>query len=337
MKVCYFGIYDPEYARNRVLIKGLRLSGIEVILCYDRSPSLMKYIRLCIRHWRIRQKYDVMIVGFPGQIAMPLARLISSRPIILDAFISFYEMNVFDRSLYSSRSFYAAWYFLIDWLSCRMADIVLLDTNAHIDYFAKTFNVPRKKMKRVLGGAEIETEYAGFRENFLVHWHGSCIPLHGVEYILRAPSFIRDESVRWEFVGCGDAPPQPRVAFSGVVSFHELMERVKKSTICLGIFGATAKAQRVIPNKIYEYLSAGKPVITADTPAIREIFTEKELLLIPSCDSAAIAYGVSLLKNDTELRRSLAANGRKKFLERATPAVLGLALREIIKEVLLYE
>ena len=31
MKVLYFGSYDPGYARNRVLISGLKKNGVEVI------------------------------------------------------------------------------------------------------------------------------------------------------------------------------------------------------------------------------------------------------------------------------------------------------------------
>ena len=36
MRVCYFGTYStgPGYPRNRVIIKGLRENGIEVVECH---------------------------------------------------------------------------------------------------------------------------------------------------------------------------------------------------------------------------------------------------------------------------------------------------------------
>jgi hypothetical protein len=33
MRVCYFGTYDPDYARNRTLVAGLRLAGAEAVPC----------------------------------------------------------------------------------------------------------------------------------------------------------------------------------------------------------------------------------------------------------------------------------------------------------------
>lgn len=335
MKVCYFGMYDPAYARNRILIKGLRQNGVEVILCFDQSPSFIKYWRLFVKHARLKNRYDVMIVGFPAQAVMPLAWLISSRPIVMDAFISLYEMNISDRALYSPRGLYAFYYWFLDWFSCWLARIVLVDTNAHGDYFAQTFGVSRRKLRRVFAGAEIENDAlsrdSGEGKDFLVHWHGSYIPLHGVASILSAASLMRDTTVQWEIIGREHAPcDAERVVFFGHMPFSKLMGHVKKSTLCLGIFGATQKAKRVIPNKIYEYLSRGKAVITADTPAIRELFTDNELYLIPPADPVALARAIMVLQRDASLRYTFARNGHKKFLTRAVPAVLGLELRAIL-------
>ena len=82
MKVCFFGTYKPDYSRNIILIRGLRENGIEVIECNDRSKGLLKFCRLFLKHLKIRNKYDVMIVGFPGHTAMILAKAICRKKII---------------------------------------------------------------------------------------------------------------------------------------------------------------------------------------------------------------------------------------------------------------
>ncbi len=46
MTVLYFGIYNPNYSRNRVLIKGLRENSIEVLECnvpYRSWPPSLKF------------------------------------------------------------------------------------------------------------------------------------------------------------------------------------------------------------------------------------------------------------------------------------------------------
>ena len=338
IRICYFGMYDPEYARNRILIKGLRDNGAEVIICCDRSPFLMKYWRLFVKHARMKNRYDSMVVGFPAPVIMPLARLISSRPIVMDAFLSFYEMNVFDRAVHSPRGFHALWYFFLDWFSCRLADIILVDTDAHGDYFITTFGVPRKKIRRILIGAEMENGELPVKitnnEKFVVHWHGSYIPLQGITYLLRAADLVHDTTIEWHIIG-QERPPShnPRVIFYPWMPFNELREYIRASDLCLGIFGTTVKAKRVIPNKIYEYLSAGKPIITADTPAIREVFNDTELYLIPAGDAVALARAVTRLRENAGLRAVFAKNGCARFLARATPAVLGRELRTILKSM----
>jgi glycosyltransferase involved in cell wall biosynthesis len=58
------------------------------------------------------------------------------------------------------------------------------------------------------------------------------------------------------------------------VPYEYLIDYICKADICLGIFGTSGKATRVIPNKVYQILAAGKPLVTGDTPAIRELLRE---------------------------------------------------------------
>ncbi len=136
MTICYFGNFNPAYSRNRVIMQGLEQNGAKIV----RS---------------IWQPHDLVIVGYSdSRWAVPVARIFSRKPIIWDAFYSLYDAWVFDRKLVSPRSLKARWYWFLDWLSCKLADRVLLDTNAHIDYFVKTFRMHRTKFIRVLLGTD---------------------------------------------------------------------------------------------------------------------------------------------------------------------------------------
>src|SRR5258706_6196278 len=119
LTVCYFGIYDPEYARTQILIKGLRANGVEVLECNSRLSGLKKYFDLIKKHWRIRNAYDAMVVGFPGYQSMILARFLTRKPIIFDEFSSIWDSAVFDRRSARLRSLKAFYYRFLDWAAMK--------------------------------------------------------------------------------------------------------------------------------------------------------------------------------------------------------------------------
>jgi len=153
--ICYFGDYDPEYARNRVIIKGLKENGVEVIECNDRARGVKKYLNLFKKFKSIKGKFNFVIVGYSdSRFPLILAKLLTRKPVIWDAFYSIYDSYVFDRKLVKPKSLKAKYYWFMDWLNCKLADKILLDTNAHIDYFVKTFRIDRMKFVRVFIGAD---------------------------------------------------------------------------------------------------------------------------------------------------------------------------------------
>ena len=100
MTVCYFGAYDPQYSRTRVLISGLRKHGVHVVQCQVtngcrtwRLPLLAK------RYLALWKSVDVIIVGLAGHIYVPLAKLLGTltgKPVVFDAFVSVYDTFVSD-------------------------------------------------------------------------------------------------------------------------------------------------------------------------------------------------------------------------------------------------
>ena len=76
MTVCYFGVFNPNYIRNKVLIEGLRRNGVDVVLCQDTSRGYKKYLALSKKYWAISHSYGIMVVGFFDQLMAVFARLI---------------------------------------------------------------------------------------------------------------------------------------------------------------------------------------------------------------------------------------------------------------------
>jgi len=83
---------------------------------------------------------------------------------------------------------------------------------------------------------------------------------------------------------------------------------------------------------VFEALATGAPVITADTPAARELLDEgASALLVPPEDAEALAGALRRLAGNDELRASLAGQGRQVYAERASRRVLGARWREALE------
>lgn len=350
MKICYFGIYQKDYCRAKNTITGLRKSGVEVIEVQDRTPGLRKFWNLYQQHKKVRNNYDIMIVGFPGQIIMPFAKLISRKPIVFDAFASMYDGNVFDRKNCNPHSPKALWYYCMDWLSCALADRVLLDTKEHAQYFIKTFRINPKKLIVVYHGID-DTLYHPLNlpkeeKHFLAVFYGYITPLHGIEYVLKAMKKLEKENIRLWIIGGGqdykkmkefamDELKLPNVDFFPVMPPEKLMDFIGSANAGLGIFGNTDKVERVIPNKVYELMAMGIPVITSDTPAIREKFSHKEnIYLCDRADSDAIADAILDIKNNQSMREEISGKALLNIEKNLTPRILGEQLKKDLDEAL---
>ncbi|MBP9822424.1 MAG: glycosyltransferase [Candidatus Pacebacteria bacterium] len=327
MKIIYFGAYDPQYSRNRVLIRGLKDNGVEVVECSDRSRSILKYLRLVFKYFRLKKDFDLMVVGFPGQEVMFLAKILTRKPIVFDAFTSHYGGHVLDRGTSSPKSLSAFYYKFLDRYSCLLADMVLLDTNAHINFFVETFGLPVGKFKRVFVGSDSSVFYPRpdpLNEKVVVHFHGNYIPLQGVRYIIEAAKILENESIHFNLIGRGQTYDKDidlakkigvkNITFIDRVGYSELADFMTQSDICLGVFGEKIKTGLVIPNKIFEALAMSKPIVTARTEAIQELLKDEEnVILCQKGDPKDLANKIRELANSRDLRFKIGSNGGDLF------------------------
>jgi glycosyltransferase involved in cell wall biosynthesis len=162
--------------------------------------------------------------------------------------------------------------------------------------------------------------------------------LQGVETILAAARAVPE--IDFRVVGSGQLDAllgerPPNVEHVPWIEYEQLPGEIRAAGCALGIFGTTAKAQRVIPNKAFQALASGAPLITADSPAARELLVDGEsALLTPAGDADALAAAIHRLAGDAELARRLATGGRAAYERSASEAVLGRRWRALIEGLL---
>jgi len=338
MNICFFGIYNPEYSRNRVLVSGFKEDGHSVVECRvdpkEHSGS-KKFWYLFKKYHSIKNiSFDVVIVAFPGHSIMWFAYLLFGRKIIFDAFVSLYNSEVEDRKNISAISFKAVYYWILDWISCTLAKKVLLDTNTHIEYFARKYHISKDKFIRVLVSTTPKDFYPlpqVKKENFIVHFHGHFTPLHGVGHIIEAANILKGhKNIKFRIIGGGVDEDAFRkkttgnnIEFIGSVDLPELNKFINDADVCLGVFGDTIKSRMVIPNKVYEALACKKPIVTQESEAVKELLVDREsVLLCRGGDPQSLAEKILLFKNDAELREKIATNGYDIFIRELQPSKL---------------
>jgi len=302
---------------------------------------------------RIEGELDAILVAESSQLAVPLAWYFARAkgvPLIFDPFISLYDTNVLDRRLIREGSLKARMYYWLDRISMALADYLLADTEQHRDYYVSALRIKRDRIFVVPVGTDETLYYPRPYTNigrFLVLFWGKFIPLHGIEYILEATKILQDNGaeIELDLIGSGqtfeemvslaDSLELTRVNFIGFVQLNELPMLMAKADICLGIFGHSEKAKRVVPNKVYAGMAMRKPVITGDSPAIRAQFgNRRHLYIVPMANAQALADGIAELAQDEQLRERIAQEGYELFCAKYTVTKIGERVKEVLHKVL---
>lgn len=350
LPVCAFGFFDPEGQRSWVILKGLMEMGCDVRICRTEAKGFWPKIRDLRRQWcTASRECGALLVLFPGHYLMPLAWWLARKrriPVVLDVFISLYETDVSDRRRVSRWHPKAWMLWLVDWLACTLADRILIDTEDHRDALVRRFGAAREKFFVIPVGCRTDLFFPKETRHsppFLVRFHGSFIPLHGIETILDAAAEVRDQPIRFELAGKGQtfAAMQrhaeerrlTNVRFVGMKTLREIPDFIAEADACLGIFGTGEKAGLVIPTKAFEILAMGRPLISARTPASERVLHDRDdALLIEPGDAHALAQAILTLQEHPELAREIARNGHALFLEKFQPRTVVEPLVEWMRQ-----
>jgi glycosyltransferase involved in cell wall biosynthesis len=354
MRVLYFGTYERDYPRNAQVISSLRGAGVEVIERHvgvwegrqqKWSSGLAAGMRLALAQARLlarpRHEFDALVVGYPGHLDLHAAKWVArSRPVLFNPLVSLTETLVEDRGRFAPGSLAARLLRRIDRGALRRADLVVADTTASARTLVELGGLSPERVRVCFVGAEERLFRPGWGPpgRFTALFVGKLIPLHGLETIIAAARLAPDLS--FTIVGSGQldalvASPPPNVERIDWVDYERLPNLLHTAGCALGVFGTSAKAQRVIPNKVFQALACGTPVVTADTPAARELLRDDEsALLVPPGDPDALAGALRRLADDAELAKRIGTGGHKAYLAHASEAVLGRRWRGLVEELL---
>jgi glycosyltransferase involved in cell wall biosynthesis len=352
VRVLYFGTYERHYPRNAQVISCLRRAGVEVA---ERHVGVWEGrehkwhsgpvagARLAAAELRLLRRpqgtFDALIVGYPGHADLPAARRAArGRPVVFNPLVSLADTLVADRGRYRAGSLPARALAALDRRTFRAADLVVADTAANAEHLVRLTGA--RRIEVCLVGAEERVFRPGWEraDSFTALFVGKLIPLHGLETILAAARLAPELRIR--VVGSGqlgrllDGRP-PNVEHVPWVEYERLPAELHRASCALGIFGTSDKAARVIPNKAFQALACGTPLVTADTPAARELLRDGEsALLVRPGDPQALAAALRRLAGRDDLADALSAGGLAAYRSHASEEVLGARWRSLLEGLL---
>lgn len=285
-----------------------------------RVLSLALVYPYLIIRYLFAAKHDMVLVPYMGQLDMLVLKPIAwlrKKPIVWDVYISLFDTVVFDRQLLSVSHPGAQLLKLLERLDFSFADVAIADTVPHAAYYQTLFSLKTQPTVVPVGANSKEffpTERKEkIRKTSSVLFYGNLSPMHGVETIVKAAEILSNKSyITFSIVGQGQSSTEidglikekklTNVHRLDHIPYQELNNVINSSDVGLGVFAANSKGERVVPNKVYQMLAAGIPVITANSSGIRETIGKNSLLhTIPPNDEVTLAETIiSVLKSGTD-------------------------------------
>ncbi len=350
VRLLWLGSYESDYPRNRVLITGLQELGVEVVECHTplweqqrhKAGSFLRPKRLAatgrslVSSWlRLSREqarlgpFDAIVLGYPSQPDAILGWVVARRrrvPLVTDAMIAMSDA-------FSSRGVggpSARLLGLADRIALSGARAVIADSDANRRYLDERFGLSDGRVVVVPVGADAEVFRHAPVDSQMGHalFVGKLAPLHGLDVVVAAARMAGVPPVR--IIGSGqldgwlaqelERDPPPGLSHVPWVPFERLGEEIRAASICLGVFSASERVGRVIPNKVWQAMAVGRPIVTADGPAAREVLRDgRDALLVTPGSADALASALARLAEDPELRARLATSARRRFMALGAP------------------
>ena len=288
-------IYEPHYKLISLASKKTVTPKSNIFGLITRAFSLVLSMLLVVKLFFV--KAERLYISYPGVFFLAFFKGYLKKRfsvIYLDAFISIYDTVVHDRKLITESNVIAKALYFFELRAYKAADVVIVDTIDNAQYLSQLFKLDESKFIEV--PLSIPKSYAGIKNNEKSRqahgiFIGTFVPLQGVPILFNAAKKLSQscptKKLNIDVIGDGQDAGECAEIFNSELSPIDwsrghfgtqfIIDKLSLANFGLGIFASNNKSERVIPFKIYIYLAAGLPVITAKTKAILQLQTKCKL------------------------------------------------------------
>ncbi len=167
---------------------------------------------------------------------------------------------------------------------------------------------------------------------FIVLYAGAHGMSNDLNVVLKAADLLRsEEKISFILIGDGKDKPLlqqqaremnlPNLLFLPPVAKSDIREVFAASDACIAILMPLELYKTTYPNKVFDYMAAGRPVILAIDGVIRQLVEQAQAgIAVPPGDPQALANAVRQLADNPALSRRMGQRGRhtsEKYFDRS--------------------
>jgi len=193
-------------------------------------------------------------------------------------------------------------------------------------------------------GADFQQKYS-LDGRFIVLYAGAHGMSNDLQVVLQAASQLLDQpEIYFLFLGDGKEKSSlvsqaqklglGNVLFLPPVPKLEMSQALAAADACIAILKPIPLYKTTYPNKVFDYMAAGRPVILAIDGVIREVVEQSGAgIAVPPGDPGALAEAIRRLACQPEMGRAMGLAGRKLVEERFSRGILARKLALMLEEM----
>lgn len=321
------------------------MGDVELTVIKNRHTGIWRYPEVIYKiiRCRVNRHPDAWILTFRGYEMLPIVLILCfPKPLVFDELINFMEWTVDEHHKFKAGGIIDRTISTIYTKLLRRCRYILADTAAHASYSSQKSSVDIDKYAVLpVGAIEEPPKISQACQKFEVLYYGSMLPLHGLDYVLRAADLLKDHP-DIEFLFIGGKGKSLEMIQSAVVKgaqirsikwldFNKLLAAIDSANLGLGgPFGGTVQARMVITGKTYQFLAYSVPVIIGQSDCTGDFHNKKDSIIVPQADESALAGAVKWAYDHPKELKEIAKNGRQLYQDKFSIKIIRQQLNRIV-------
>ncbi|MCK9279420.1 MAG: glycosyltransferase [Melioribacteraceae bacterium] len=297
----------------------------------DRSSSIRFYLNFGYRLYRELIKTDASVIFAEDIYTLPIVTLIAKINNIKVVYNS-RELYAFIGGL-SKRPFIQYIVKSIESTFINLVDLILTTGEMDSDFLEKFYGLPKTLVLRNIPLYQKPQFTINLNEMYdipttykILLYQGVLIGGRGISNVIKAISQI--QNVYLLLLGDGESKSkfeeiarenkvEDRVIFAGAISQKDLINYTASADIGIALIqNISVSYYHALPNKLFEYIMAGLPVLSCPLPQMKKIVEEYNVGIIADPDNEVeVIDGIKKLIESDEVIRIYKANCNKAALE----------------------